>query len=171
MGGKGSTRWKMHRKKDTVEQCEMITIAECEIKQGCDDVSKEGKIAKLPDGNEVLLISEDQLFGFRWWIKCPSCNRRVKKLYRPPANTIIACRHCHNLTYHSSQQAHGPSVSDLLNDPAISELLSISDKEEIEILLRNQHNKDVMKIIMKLRKIIELSRIKNNIEKLHEETE
>lgn len=39
--------------------------------------------------------------GFRWWMLCPACYRRVGKLY------LIGqyrCRHCHNLTYRSRKR-------------------------------------------------------------------
>jgi hypothetical protein len=48
--------------------------------------------------------------GRRWWIICPlginghTCNRRVSALYL--AGKYFGCRHCHNLTYNSSQDSH-----------------------------------------------------------------
>jgi len=48
--------------------------------------------------------------GVRWWFTCPlsvrgqACGRRVKKLYL--VGRYFGCRHCHGLTYRSSQQAH-----------------------------------------------------------------
>lgn len=50
--------------------------------------------------------------GQRWWFTCPllvrgvACNRRVAKLYLPPGAKYFGCRHCHDLTYVSSQWAH-----------------------------------------------------------------
>ena len=46
--------------------------------------------------------------GFRYWLACPECSRRVRKLYLPPNETHFACRHCHNLSYESRQswQSH-----------------------------------------------------------------
>ncbi len=43
--------------------------------------------------------------GVRWWFRCPSCGRRVQKLYLPPASPeeTFACRICHRLTYRSTQ--------------------------------------------------------------------
>ncbi|MGO8691868.1 MAG: hypothetical protein ACLQLG_19775 [Thermoguttaceae bacterium] len=52
------------------------------------------------------------LGGLRLWFTCPlnasgvPCNRRVGKLYLPPGVRYFGCRHCHNLTYRSSQEAH-----------------------------------------------------------------
>ena len=48
--------------------------------------------------------------GRRWWGNCPlvvngqACNRRVGKLYLPPADRYFGCRHCHQLTYRSVQE-------------------------------------------------------------------
>jgi hypothetical protein len=50
--------------------------------------------------------------GLRWWFTCPlvahglACNRRVGKLYLPPAGRYFGCRRCHDLTYRSCQQNH-----------------------------------------------------------------
>lgn len=37
--------------------------------------------------------------GYRYWFKCPSCNKRVGCLY---ADTRFLCRDCNNLIYRSS---------------------------------------------------------------------
>ena len=48
--------------------------------------------------------------GERWWFTCPTCKRRVGVLFYRRAVLIHgaewACRHCHNLTYTSAQEAH-----------------------------------------------------------------
>jgi hypothetical protein len=33
------------------------------------------------------------------------CGRRVRKLYLPTDSTVFGCRHCHRLSYTSSQQS------------------------------------------------------------------
>ena len=45
--------------------------------------------------------------GYRWWFICPvvNCNRRVAKVYLPPGGRHFGCRHCHELTYQSSQES------------------------------------------------------------------
>lgn len=49
--------------------------------------------------------------GKRWWFTCPlltdgqPCRRRVRVLYLPPGSDYFGCRHCHQLTYRSSQQS------------------------------------------------------------------
>ena len=40
--------------------------------------------------------------GFRVWLLCPRCNRRVVLLYG--AGKYFLCRHCHGLTYASQQE-------------------------------------------------------------------
>jgi hypothetical protein len=40
--------------------------------------------------------------GFRWWMLCPTCNRRVGKLY---LFGQYKCRHCHDLTYRSRKRS------------------------------------------------------------------
>ena len=40
--------------------------------------------------------------GFRVWLLCPRCNRRVALLYG--AGRLFLCRHCYGLTYASQQE-------------------------------------------------------------------
>ena len=81
------------------------------------------------DGNEqkmqydCRLVSTRAFFGgFRWWFTCPliinekHCNRRVRKFYLPPGEQYFGCRHCHDLTYRSSQN-HDKQVDELLSLP------------------------------------------------------
>lgn len=55
--------------------------------------------------------------GYRWWIRCSTaidepdsesriCFKRTSKIYLPYDATDFGCRHCHNLSYRSSQNAH-----------------------------------------------------------------
>jgi len=39
--------------------------------------------------------------GYRWWFRCPECNRRVAILYG--AGKYFLCRHCYDLSYVSRQ--------------------------------------------------------------------
>jgi hypothetical protein len=58
----------------------------------------------------LLTPTYPRLGGKRWWFICPliingvACNRRVRKLYL--WGRYFGCRHCHNLTYRSCQEAH-----------------------------------------------------------------
>jgi len=51
--------------------------------------------------------------GKRWWFSCPllceglPCRRRCSSLNLPRGADYFGCRSCHNLTYRSSQNAHG----------------------------------------------------------------
>ena len=42
--------------------------------------------------------------GARYWLECPNCARRMKKLHFKKGT--FACRHCHQLVYKSAQEAH-----------------------------------------------------------------
>lgn len=60
---------------------------------------------------QLITFEKTQLsFGKRLWFQCPtlvdgeSCRRRCGKLYLPPQRLHFACRHCHALTYRSSQE-------------------------------------------------------------------
>ena len=44
--------------------------------------------------------------GYRYWLHCPGCGRRVVKLYKPYYTSLYRCRSCHDLTYLSAQEAH-----------------------------------------------------------------
>ena len=62
--------------------------------------------------------------GLRHWFKCPfmrdgvSCSRRVGRLYLPPESGRFGCRHCHHLTYRSSQN-HDARVDRLRRNAAL----------------------------------------------------
>lgn len=59
-----------------------------------------------------LTTTRPRFGGVRWWFICPlkvngrACGRRVGKLYLPPSSSYFGCRHCHDLTYTSSQESH-----------------------------------------------------------------
>ena len=61
--------------------------------------------------NTVALESTPcQYGGMRWWFTCPICKQRIGVLYYRRAVLVHsaewACRHCHDLTYSSAQEAH-----------------------------------------------------------------
>lgn len=45
----------------------------------------------------------------RWFFRCPTCNRRVSKLYQPPGALRFACRHCHALRYRAQIETRPPA--------------------------------------------------------------
>jgi hypothetical protein len=56
-----------------------------------------------------LVTTGCHLGGVRWWFTCPlssngvACGRRVRKLYL--SGRYFGCRHCHDLTYTSTQES------------------------------------------------------------------
>jgi hypothetical protein len=44
--------------------------------------------------------------GLRYWFLCPSCNKRVGKLYLAEGQRYFTCRVCQNLTYQSCRDSH-----------------------------------------------------------------
>lgn len=66
-----------------------------------------------------LQVTFPHFGGVRWWRECcltvdgQYCGRRVRKLYRPPGQQYFGCRHCHQLTYLSSQ-THDKRLSALV---------------------------------------------------------
>ena len=89
------------------------------------------------DGNErkmqydCRLVSSKAFLGrSRWWFTCPliindqHCNRRVRKLYLPMGEIYFGCRHCHDLTYRSSQN----------HDKQVDELLSLSHEQLLSMI-------------------------------------
>lgn len=135
MGGSGSTRWGFHWKKTTVEECLQLSIAGLRPGRGesiADLVGTSGSITwsrgasvgfRVERANHNLMLylgysfngqskvqkirlseTECNYGGVRYWFHCPYCYRRVAKLYAPAGN--FACRHCHELTYTSAQEAH-----------------------------------------------------------------
>lgn len=71
-----------------------------------------------PDGSNVVRLpirlqsTMTRHGGIRWWFSCPlvgdgvKCGRRCGRLYLPNCHPHFGCRHCHELTYQSSQEAH-----------------------------------------------------------------
>ena len=151
MGGYGSTRWGWHMKKDTVEDCRVLSIFDLKQKEVLKPNVRDGGSwiwSNAYTGEERARVGYElntrssfsflRLFytitrwsgekydfdyhiklqttpchfgGERWWFICPlvkndqACNRRVGKLYLPPGGRYFGCRHCHDLTYRSSQES------------------------------------------------------------------
>lgn len=66
-----------------------------------------------------LVTTGCHLGGRRWWFICPlttndiKCERRVRKLYL--CGKYFGCRHCHGLTYTSSQESDSRVYAALRN--------------------------------------------------------
>ena len=96
-------------KKETVEDCRRISIFEMR-KSGTFKGFKERHGKPYLDidykgiHDRIGLASTACYFnGVRWWLICPGCGGRRGILYKPYYAQYFRCRHCHNLTYWSTQ--------------------------------------------------------------------
>jgi len=122
MGGSGSGRWDGHRKARTVESCCYLSIVGPSVKGTMPggnwriDHEKQGDTRFLVlRGNRdgwtaevwIELLFWNPRFGGRsFWLLCPRCGRKCRKLYAPPGVADYRCRLCWRLSYESSQEAH-----------------------------------------------------------------
>lgn len=71
-----------------------------------------GADAQLYDYRVTLEYTACHLGGSRPWVRCPGivdcehCDRRVRKLYKPPQADRYLCRHCYCMGYTSSRVSH-----------------------------------------------------------------
>lgn len=66
-----------------------------------------------PKSYKVLLDSTTPNFGgYRYWLVCERCHRKVTALYI--YNNQLACRHCHHLEYGSRMFAHNTPMLDMV---------------------------------------------------------
>jgi hypothetical protein len=121
MGGCGSGRPKT-RDRILVEDCHSIDINEI-AKYGWVLYPILGEIENVA-GKEYLSIYYDKYWlgerldliehielektypyfgGERYWMKCPGCGKRVRKIYSPPHKTHFRCRICQDLFYRSQE--------------------------------------------------------------------
>ena len=121
MGGLGSGRIKT-RDRTLVEDCEWLDINEI-LKYGFilypafafieADGNKEHLFIShsfnyqselIPINDRIPLTATDPYLGVkRLWFRCPDCNRRVGKLYRPENKLKFKCRICYDLMYQSQE--------------------------------------------------------------------
>ncbi len=95
-------RFPRYSSKALVEECEVITVSTI-----WGNVAARGFAFEHTRGGRG---------GQRTWFRCPSCGRRMFKLYRPPWSSCFACRECHDLTYRCVQQ-HDARLDRLVNAP------------------------------------------------------
>jgi hypothetical protein len=62
--------------------------------------SRQGSVSVQHDYPVAISWTPCHLGGERPWLHCPSCDRRVGKLY---SGSVFACRHCMRLNYPSQQ--------------------------------------------------------------------
>ncbi|WP_020471188.1 hypothetical protein [Zavarzinella formosa] len=77
-------------------------------------ITLSGRLGNIENARQTFCLqaTATPFGGQRWWFTCPliiagiPCGRRVGKLHLPPGERYFGCRHCHLLTYQSSQEAH-----------------------------------------------------------------
>ena len=58
---------------------------------------------------EVQIVKQPWQFqGERWWLKCPSCDRKASALYITREGPALMCRKCQKLKYLSPINNHDP---------------------------------------------------------------
>jgi hypothetical protein len=121
MGGSGSGRPKT-RERPLVEDCDYLDIGFIS-KYGWTFYPLFGEIENK-DGKEYLSINYNKYWfgprldliehielektfpyfgGQRYWMQCPGCFKRVRKIYSPPHKTHFRCRKCYDLMYQSQE--------------------------------------------------------------------
>ena len=133
MGGQGSGRWRGHAKAMTVESFLVLDaeilrgVPALERGRGVamlrsHDLPRgfpvpwelrwtNGPELRLSPGTGeqgpivvALSVRVMPYGGVCWYLRCPECGRRCRKLYLPPAGRgFLRCRQCHGLVYESSQ--------------------------------------------------------------------
>jgi len=123
MGGVGSTRWGLHRKRLTLESCHFLQVKPGGQVLGTapvgtwriDQVRLAGSLFLFlqieQDGWRVRDRIEVSPWGPRFggqslFLLCPKCRKKFRKLFSPPGTVSYRCRRCWNLAYESSQDAH-----------------------------------------------------------------
>ena len=81
---------------------EMITCVADKL-QNLSEKSLTNEFAGIPRFRLLFTTTSCYLGGVRYWFLCPSCSKRVGKLYAPLSADEFKCRHCYNLTYKSTQ--------------------------------------------------------------------
>jgi hypothetical protein len=67
----------------------------------CEVIKINYRLKNKTDETIVTVTTSKCYFGgFRYWFKCPHCNKRVGTLYA--VHGYFACRVCHGLTYQST---------------------------------------------------------------------
>ena len=98
--------------------------------------------------------------GQRYWLVCPRCGKRVGKLYRPKMADKFECRHCHKLTYTSSQ-THNHRVS--LLSKLLDKLYKTQDKDALNQavngLLQTKRGWKLLNKVSRLKRAKELAHL------------
>ena len=89
----------------SVESCQALDASRL-TREGVlrDGIVRLEVTSSWSSGEQSVIFVEKTLPNFggtRWWLQCPMCTRRVRKLYVPPRRKYFACRNCYRLTYRS----------------------------------------------------------------------
>ncbi|MHB8114329.1 MAG: hypothetical protein ACYDHA_12845 [Bellilinea sp.] len=143
MGGYGSSRWRSHQRKYTVEECLALGVKVFTAAPSGGHVHWKKAGAKIKysivynDLGYISSIRLEYIFdkqnvydyvikvihtqtswgALRNWFLCPECGSKTGKIYKPPGIGEFACRQCHNLGY-ESQLGNDVSYMKNLIDPS-----------------------------------------------------
>ncbi|HYT93428.1 MAG TPA: hypothetical protein VEL76_32220 [Gemmataceae bacterium] len=139
----GSWRWVYHSGRENSITYEANTLDHAyPFVRLSYNLIRSGAQEKEPfDYRVKLTTTRPRVGGLRWWFVCPlvvngrACSRRVGKLYLPPRGLYFGCRHCHELTYKSTQ-THDKRVDALRRNPALLDaILANPEGNFSEVLL------------------------------------
>ena len=89
----------------------------------------------------VFLISTHPNYGgFRFWFICPSCEKRVWKLYLALRSKYFLCRQCQNLTYASCRKSHSDDT--IIRDMSSKTGLSWEEAKQALFDLRRKYGRN-----------------------------
>lgn len=118
-----------HLKYDKTIPC--VTIADTLAKLS--EISYYAEFGGLPHLRLRFTSSRCHFGGIRYWFVCPTCGKRIGKLYVTLSANEFKCRRCHNLTYQLCQ-IHNQRVSSLLKE--LEEVNRKRGDEALTIMIR-----------------------------------
>lgn len=139
--GSGRSEYDYFDTRPEMEECEVISATELyqddQLEKGKGNLQLDYEVYDRKIAYRVPVEwTECNFGGFRPWFRCPGivdgeeCNRRVEKIYRPPKNTHFLCRHCHDVTYRSSNVSGNPWKTAGLKMRKIEEKLAKKAKSD-----------------------------------------
>lgn len=115
MGGLGSTRWRGHRRRRTVDEVLAFPVSvlasyarHFPTPPGPGRRSAELRASAawgLVHASVTVEAAAQPFGGVRWWWRCGGCDRRRRALYAVQAHCVVRCRVCLGLAYSSQQLA------------------------------------------------------------------
>lgn len=88
--------------KTLITTCQSVSVTDLlhTFKEEYKEIFLQSKISTLGIDLEFEK-TKPKYGGDRIWFKCPSCKKRVEKVYKHSANKSLGCRSCLNLDYAS----------------------------------------------------------------------